>query len=355
MDLHERNQKIIDAIIRKADSACPGSLALIGLSGSFCTGDIHPKSDLDLLILINDERGWQLGETFIQDDLMVGHDLYCTTWDSLAADARYEQPHIAKLMDARIAYCADPQYAARLEALRQQARDILQAPLSLDDYKKAEGQLRLAEACCMNALTAANRPEMLRGAGGAVYYAENAVAMLNKRYFRKSVRRAYSELNAMERRPRMLCERIEAVVSAVTDEAVRENTLALIREVRACFNEARAALTVRKSRPTADALRGTYEEMVSNWRNKLHLAAETDDRHLAFMSMTGMNEMLLDIAGEADVGDIDVLGGYDPQDLDKTAQAFDGALEQYRRLYEQVGLRENRYPDADAFVRSYTG
>ena len=39
MDLKERNQKIIDAVITKADRVCPGSLALIGINGSFMTGD----------------------------------------------------------------------------------------------------------------------------------------------------------------------------------------------------------------------------------------------------------------------------------------------------------------------------
>ena len=78
-DLEIRNQKIIDAVIEKAKRVCPESLALIGICGSFGTGDFYEKSDLDLLVLINDDKGWQLGCTFIQDDLGVGHDIYCTT------------------------------------------------------------------------------------------------------------------------------------------------------------------------------------------------------------------------------------------------------------------------------------
>ena len=35
----ERNQKIIGAVIEKAKKVCPGSLALIGIYGSFLTGD----------------------------------------------------------------------------------------------------------------------------------------------------------------------------------------------------------------------------------------------------------------------------------------------------------------------------
>jgi predicted nucleotidyltransferase len=85
-----RNNRIIEAILEKEKTLCPGAVALIGIYGSFQTGDIHPLSDLDLLILINDDRGWQLGKAFIQEDLGVGHDIYCTTRESLRQDAEYE-------------------------------------------------------------------------------------------------------------------------------------------------------------------------------------------------------------------------------------------------------------------------
>ena len=127
MNLEERNQKIINAVIQKANTVCPGALALIGINGSFMTGDFYEKSDLDLLILINDDRGWQLGCVFVQDDLQVGHDIYCTTWERLQKDAGYEHPNISKLMDAKIVYCADEKYRERLEALRKTAKDILTA------------------------------------------------------------------------------------------------------------------------------------------------------------------------------------------------------------------------------------
>lgn len=55
--LDSRNKKIIDAVIEKANKVCPESLAMIGIYGSFATGDFHEKSDLDLLVLINDNNG----------------------------------------------------------------------------------------------------------------------------------------------------------------------------------------------------------------------------------------------------------------------------------------------------------
>lgn len=62
------NQKIIQAVIDKANKVCPDSLALIGIYGSVITDDAYEKSDLDLLILIEDDAGWKLGTGFILDD-----------------------------------------------------------------------------------------------------------------------------------------------------------------------------------------------------------------------------------------------------------------------------------------------
>ncbi len=146
------------------------------------------------------DRGWQLGCTFIQDDLQVGHDIYCTTWESLKKDARYDQPNISKFMDAKIVYCAEEKYRERLDKLREKTRDILLAPFSEGDYAKAEKLLKEAEHCYTQAMISELRSDVLEGAGGAIYYIENAVPMLNKKYFHYGVKRAYEELSVMENR-----------------------------------------------------------------------------------------------------------------------------------------------------------
>ena len=264
--LEIRNRKIIDAVIRKEQAVCPGAIALIGIYGSFQTGDIHPLSDLDLLILINDDRGWQLRKAFIQEDLGVGHDIYCTTRESLRQDAEYDHPHISKLMDAQIVYCADEKYRIELETLREQVRKKLAEPFGEEDYRKAEKELK---------------------------------------------------------------------------------------EARCCYADAMTAGALNDARRSADTLSGIYEEMFSNWHGKMAQAAEKGDRHLAFMSLESLNEMLNDISSEVDIGTYDVLSAYDPGDLRKTADGFDRILRQYLKEYEKAGLRPARYADVDEFAAEY--
>lgn len=348
-----RNKKIIDAVLEKEKAVCPGAVALIGIYGSFETGDVHPLSDLDLLILINDSRGWQLGSAFIQEDPPVGYDIYCTDRESLLRDARFDEPHIAKLMDSRIVYCADKKYLDELEALRAQVRRKLAEPFCEADYRKAEDALKEAQRLYALAMIAEKPSEALKQTGGVLYYTENAVAMLNKTYFRKGVRRRFEELNAMKNRPENLSEMIEDVLSAGTVTALKQRLTVLVKETTACFEDVRQTVLPPKAQPSAETLKGTYEEMFSNWHGKMALAAETGDRHLAFMSLSSLDEMLSDIYGEIDIGHYDALAAYDPGDLEKTAAGFDAVLLSYLREYEKAGLKPKVYRDTDEFTAAY--
>lgn len=351
--LENRNRKIIEAVLQKEKSLCPGAVALIGIYGSFQTGDIHPMSDLDLLILINDDRGYELASSFIQDDLGIGHDIYCTSWESLRQDARFTHPHISKLMDSEIVYCADESYMTELEELRDQVHRTLSEPFGKADYQRAENEFKEAQCCYAEAMTEEKISTVRRYAGGMIYYSENAVALLNKRYFRKGVKDRYEELSAMQRRPEDLCSMIENVLKAADIQAVKERLTVLMKEMTVCFQKAKSMLPPEKKPLKAEALRGTYEEMISNWHGKMVLAVERGDRHLAFMSLESLNEMLADIGSEADIGSYDAISVYDPNDLQKTAEGFEELLKTYLTEYERAGLKANRFSDIDAFIDVY--
>ena len=351
--LEERNQKIIDALIEKANRVCPGTLALIGIYGSFMTGDTYEKSDLDLLVLINDDKGWQLGHAFIQDDIQVGHDIYCTNWDSLENDACYNNPNISKLMDSKIVYYADEKYIEQLEALRKKVNDKLSQPFSKEDYLKAEKLLKEAEHFYTMAMIAETMSDVWAQAGNAIYYIENAIAMLNKKYFHYGTKRVYEELESMEHRPKNLCEMTERVLLADSLEAAKQYLTILMKETILVFEKVKETVSATKNPVAAENMGGTYEEMYSNWRNKMYAAAEQNNRHLAFMSLNSLNAMISEIGDEVTIDNYDVLGGYDPNDLQKTAEAYDEILRKYLKEYERANIPVNHYSDIDAFVREY--
>ncbi|MBQ4590735.1 MAG: nucleotidyltransferase domain-containing protein [Clostridia bacterium] len=351
--LEERNDKIIRAVIEKAERVCPGSLAMVGIYGSFMTGDIHEKSDLDLLILINDEAGFQLATGFLQDDLRVGHDIYCTTWERLEDDAKFEHPHLSKLMDSDIVWCADETHREHLESLRQSVRERITAPMSQEDFARAKKLLAEAERYYAKAMYADTLAGCRERAAEILYYLPDALMLLNKRYYLRGTRRLYEELRTLPKRPLRLCEMMDTVVSVDTPDGIKSALTALLRKTEEIFEAAETELTAEKEAPSPDNLGGTYEEMFSNWRNKMVLAAETGNRLLAFSTLGSLQAMLDDIAGNVDIGRYDAMSGYNPDNLWKTAEFFDRTVAAYLAEYEKAGLNIRRYADIDEFVKDY--
>ena len=350
----ERNRKIIRAVIDKAETECPGSLALIGVNGSFATGRDHPRSDLDLLIVINDDAGYAVSAAFIQDDMQVGHDLYCVTWDRLRETARCESPQLAKLLDSKIVYSSAKEYEERLEAIRAEALSILRAPFGMEDLERAEKVLREAEHCYAMTRFAETPSDIRLWSAALISEAEDALTLLNKEYYRLGVKFRMEELARLKNRPDDLCALIGRITDAVGTDEIRRASDELMKAVLAVFRKARDAVESSKERPGADDLVGTYEEMFSNWRGKMHLAAETNDRHLALESLLCFRGMLIDeIGSRYEIGDFDVMAAYDPDDLAKTEAAFDKLLAAYRSVCEKSGVKIREYADVDAFIGDY--
>lgn len=87
----------------------------------------------------------------------------------------------------------------------------------------------------------------------------------------------------------------------------------------------------------------------------MYAAAETGNRHLAFMSLVSASAMFSEIESGVNIDRYDVWKGYDPRDLHKTARAYDDILKAYLKEYEKAGIQIEHYSDIEAFVLDYQG
>ena len=215
--------------------------------------------------------------------------------------------------------------------------------------------MKEAEHFYLSAVISEEMTDIWKQAGYTVYYIENAIAMLNKKYFRFGTKHAYEELELMENKPDMLCGMIENVLSSDTAGQVKESLTILVRETMRIFRKMKTTVLSEKKAVTADSINGTYEEMFSNWRNKMYLASNENNRHLALMSLVSLSAMISDISEGTDIDDYNALKCYNPQNLRNTAAAFDDLLNDYLKEYQKAGLRAERYKDIDSFVQHYLG
>ena len=334
------DRTMIDVIIKKADALCPDSLALIGVYGSVMTGDEYEKSDLDLMILINDENGQVLADGFIIDDVDIGYDLYCTSWDMLEKDGQCDHAHLSKLLDTVIVYCKDKSALKRLDELRRKAAELLASDRRYEKADKAYGDAKkmFAEVCLTHSLSKARSC-----AGAAIEFIENAVMLYNGRYFRKGTKRALDELKQLTL-PFALETRILAVIQAETVEKIRAELTEIF-----VLTDGYLQVPKKKQLPSAENLRGTYEEMYSNWKNKMAEAAGRDDVYSSFMNLLSLQWMLHEIAEGIAVDDFEIMDKFNPENLEENADVFDQALDKYLAEYEKAGICPKHFESMTEF------
>ena len=339
------NQKIIDAIIAKAEKVCPDSLALIGVYGSVATGDEYEKSDLDLLILIQDDEGWKLGTGFILDDSGVGYDIYCTNWDGLRYDAECHHAQISKLMESKIVYVKNQEAYDELCKLREQVKAFLE---SEERFQRVHELIEKAKMSYADSHLHEELGQVRVDAFGVMYYLLDAIMLYHGTYFKRGVKRTFEELAALPIEEEFSNNMRK--ISAGRD--VSELRVLLKRLLLYVENHIRQEK--RKEEPS-EGLSGTYEEMYSNWRNKVEEAAAHKDVFSSFMNMCNFHYMFLDISSEFNIGTYNIMEEYNPDCLENNVRIYDKYLKKYEEVYKKSGITVKRFANVDEFVADYLG
>jgi hypothetical protein len=349
-ELSERNTRIIESIIKKADTVCPGSIALIGIAGSFCSGDIHERSDLDLCIVSNDDDGRKIASCFIVKE--VGFDIYCTPWKRLEAMAEYTNPYVTKLLHLDIVYHADETSLSHYMALRKTVQDKLAAPFSSEDANNVTRHFANAMQAYAAVMLSDTAAECKYASARMLLALEHLIYLANKSYVRRGIRRIPEELRSMKRLPEDFWHDYQQLIAANSYDGIQSCSTRLMKTTRAFVTSVNKPVTVKKEM-TQDGIRGTYEEIVSNWRSKMYLAAQTDDAYLALMTMASCQEFYDEFATEYNIERVRLFEGFQIDDLSRSAERFDAALEYYRCLYTRVGEPIRSYSSIEAFEKAY--
>lgn len=348
-----KNQRLIDMVIERAKRDFPEDIAIIGLSGSFLTEDFHEKSDLDLIIINNTDRGWGISFCFILDD--VGYDIYCTPWHTrIEAEANLDSPGISNLLDIQILYCAKPEYLERLRSYQQRALDELNKPVGAGSLSRAqkcidEAKREYAEACLTDDIGA------VRYASGSMFLAiTGAINQLNNTYFRRGIRRYIEELNTRKHLPQDFERNYRDMIEAKTADEIRNCMKRLLKSVIALHSRMSDELLERPV-PTFENLEGTYEELWCNLRNKVIRSALLNDKSYAFLCAVSAQDHFNEMTRDLGTRKFDVLSQFDADDLEGFRDRFLRMMDEYLEEYHAVGRKVARYDCFEDLYREYMG
>ena len=337
------NRKIIDAIIRKTDMVCPDSLALIGIYGSVATGDTYEKSDLDLLILIEDDDGYKLAAGFILEDNNVGYDIYCTKFDDLRHDAECHHAHLSKLMDSKIVYIKNQDAYNELCNLREKVTLFLKSDERFDRVCELidKAKISYADACLHDELS-----QVRLDAFRVIDCILNAVMIYHGKYFMLGVKRTFDEIATLP-----VSGEFTDILRNIPQSKTVSELRTLLRKL-ILLSEGYTYRIKTKKEPSEE-LKGTYEEMYSNWRNKVEEAAKYNNTFASFMNMCCLHSMFSCISDEYEIDCSDLMAQYNADDLQDNVTIFDRQLQQYEEVYKKAGMKINRFSDVDEFIAEY--
>lgn len=337
------NRKIINAIIEKAESLYPDSVALIGVYGSVATGDEYEKSDLDLLILIEDDEGLKLGTGFILNDSGVGYDIYCTDWNNLHYEAQCHHAHISKLMDSEVIYVKKQKAYDALCKLREETKLFLESD---ERFQRVNELITKAKVAYADSLFCDTLGKVRLNAFGAMDCRLNAVMLCHGKYFRLGVKRTFEEIANLPATDELTDDMRKIAASKDVSE-IRD----LLKEL--LLHAERYMRQEKQKEEPSEALTGTYEELYSNWRNKVEQAANNNDVFSSFVNMCCFHYMLSDISSEINIGDYNIMEEYNPENLTDNVQIYDKYMKEYEKVCNKAGIKIKRFSDIDAFVADY--
>jgi len=350
--LEDKNKKLIDMVIERAKRDFPEDIALIGLTGSFSTGDFHEKSDLDLIIVNNTDRGWEIGSCFIYGD--VGYDIYCTPWGTrLAAQATLDNPGVSSLTDLQVLYCAKPEYLEKFNALKQQAIDAMAKPIGIECITRAKKHIDLAKQNYADMMLSCDDNTVRYASSQLLYNLVNSIVDINNTCIKRGIKRYFEELSAYQFLPQNFKCLYMSVIEAKTIEEIKNAShlfLAGVAELHEDLHKKYA----NKPTPTYENLAGTYEEAWCNMRNKVLDSVAKKDKSYAFLAAMGaqsyFDEMTFEHCGTKK---INLMQHFDPDNLEKFKNAFLQAMDDYLQEYVKVGRPIKRYETFEELYNDY--
>lgn len=356
--LKTKNDAIISAFTDAVKNGYEEYIDLIAVTGSFATGDFHKYSDLDLLIIINDDKARDLARCFILGD--VGYDIYMVDWNHMESVASFQTPHVTKLIDTDIIY-SSPSGIQKYGQLRNK---LLQ---NMSDTGLREKRCSEHFSHCRHFIHKLNesssKADVLMSAAMFIIASEYFIYTINGEYVRHGIRSVPSEIAKMNILPEGFTECYNRIINFSDENELKISCNKLYNiikgyadtNIRCSIPDTHPEISERKLvPPTKENLKGTYEEICSNWRMKMLIAAETGDRYLSFMSSVSAQNFYDEMYEYFDIKHTDLISGFEPDDLLKNYEHFIERMDEYLTNYKAAGLDINYIKDISGLKNLYT-
>ncbi|OPJ63788.1 hypothetical protein [Clostridium oryzae] len=142
------------------------------------------------------------------------------------------------------------------------------------------------------------------------------------------------------------------VINAKTIPETRIALHEMLKSVINLYDEMYANL-VKQPVPTYDNLRGTYEELWCNYRNKVIVSAEAKDKSYVYHAALGAQGFLDEMTKYRGTKKFDLMQYFNADDLTSFKEDFLRVMDKYLEEYHKVGRKVERYGSIEQLYNHY--
>lgn len=343
-ELKEKNNKILSKILYKIKNEYPDKVDMVAIGGTFCNGLYHEKSDFDVVIIANDNID-DISKCFILDG--IGQDIYYTFWDRFEHMAEYENMFSTKLKELEIVYYRNEGVLSKYNQLQEEL------DINMNNTEKNKETINKYLNSIISKKNSINKTdnlnELYKLVGSLMNDIENVLFINNKLYLFGGTKNILAELSFMVNIPDNFIEYYKRILDLNSISDIKEWVNSIVTILLTYFNKEDNNLyeeesnNIEKKEITRNDLIGTYEELYSNYYNKLVYASNNNNKYLSFRTMIDAQGFFDEFTSQFNMPEFNLMEKYKPYDLQANIDEFTKLLNKWKDLYDKFQIDVEKY------------
>ena len=178
--------------------------------------------------------------------------------------------------------------------------------------------------------------------GDFMFNLENVIYLLNGKYVEHGTKNIPVEIVKMKNIPRDVvskylklpeCTSINEIIEKMFEIEKSLETFLKDKNIKVDYEEEQQQIKEKKELKSEN-LTGSFEELYSNYYNKLKTSYNENNRYLSFRTMVDAQKFYDEYSEKYEMEPIDLIGNYDPNNLEGNYRSFVSSLQVWKGLYD---------------------
>jgi len=279
---------MLDTFVETIRKNYSDSIGLVIVYGSYVTQTMNPKSDVDVVFICKNDRGYEMSRQFVFEG--VGYDFFGMSMERFHKIIDEFQPLVSIIAEGKMIYADSSEKERHFIQQQKKILSLEQTTSPLEFSTGIEAVLKELKSKAFDHQFSDNIKK-LHIQGQILYLIGHLLGLINRRHFKFGTKKWVEEITDMPLKPKAIRYYLELLTRSKVDS---QEIMKLVETLSGFWRD--IVLTI-PAEFDVHSLNGFYEEALSTW-NKLDHATEQGDLMTAFLAATSLENELLQFRGQ---------------------------------------------------------